>query len=194
MTNKKDRTKSDQTGNTTLHFFEKTWKTYLKSKYKEALDRWNKETGGGDGTAPSFIKYCGGDKWLAPIYCKDLETNFLLASNAGGRMPAHMQCEGGFDINDPSSLTTPSNFKRVSATETMADFLVAKREHTRTVSRFTNEVSKMASHLQTLVDARKTDSSDEAIKEIGELSKALKDDALMNTFSPESRREYEAAL
>ena len=61
-----------------------TWEEYLRPKYKRALDRWNKDTGGGDGTATSFINFCGADRWLVYLFCKDLEANFLLASSAGG--------------------------------------------------------------------------------------------------------------
>jgi hypothetical protein len=61
-----------------------TWDEYVKPKYKKALDRWNKDTGGGDGTAPSFIEYCAGDRWLVYLFCKDEQSNFLLANSAGG--------------------------------------------------------------------------------------------------------------
>jgi hypothetical protein len=33
----------------------KTWKDNLRPKYKKGIDKWNKNTGGGDGTPPSFI-------------------------------------------------------------------------------------------------------------------------------------------
>ena len=74
-----------------------TWEEYVRPKYKKALDRWNKDTGGGDGTPVSFIDFCGGDRWLLYIFCKDIEANFLLANNAGGRMPRHLQVESGFN-------------------------------------------------------------------------------------------------
>jgi len=41
-----------------------TWEEYVRPKYKKALDKWNKDTGGGDGTPPSFINFCGTDRWL----------------------------------------------------------------------------------------------------------------------------------
>ena len=48
-----------------------TWEEYIRPKYKKALDRWNKDTGGGDGTPSSFIDYCAGDRWLVWIFCVD---------------------------------------------------------------------------------------------------------------------------
>ena len=42
-------------------WFMGTWKDYIRPKYKRALDRWNKETGGGDGKAVNFINYCASD-------------------------------------------------------------------------------------------------------------------------------------
>jgi hypothetical protein len=48
-------------------FFMSKWEDYLQKKYHKVFKRrWNKkETGGGNGTNPSFQNYCGGDKWLA---------------------------------------------------------------------------------------------------------------------------------
>jgi len=82
-----------------------TWYTYVRPRYKKSLDKWNKETGGGDGTPASFIDYCGNDKWLVWIFLLDYETNFLLANNASGRMPNHLQLEAGFDTATLSDIT-----------------------------------------------------------------------------------------
>ena len=74
-----------------------TWKVYVKRRYKLALDRWNKETGGGNGHPWSFINYCDRDsRWLVAVFLKDLDANYLLAASAGGRMPNHLQMECGF--------------------------------------------------------------------------------------------------
>jgi hypothetical protein len=56
-----------------------TWIDYVRPKYKKALDRWNKETGGGDGTALSFIDYCGGDKWLSVVFCKGIRHSLCVS-------------------------------------------------------------------------------------------------------------------
>jgi hypothetical protein len=85
-----------------------TWRTYVKKKYKTALDRWNKDTGGGNGRAWSFINYCDQEsRWLVMVFLQDLKANYLLASNAAGRMPTRLQFECGFDaMQDMSSLET----------------------------------------------------------------------------------------
>ena len=73
-----------------------TWKVYIRRKYKAALDRWNKETGSGNGQSWSFVNYCDRDsRWLVAVFLVDKEANFLLAHNAGGRMPSHLQMESG---------------------------------------------------------------------------------------------------
>jgi len=82
-----------------------TWFTYVKPKYKRALDKWNKETGGGDGTPASFVDFCGKDKWLVWIFLHDCDANFLLANNASGRIPNHLQLEAGFDTATMSDIT-----------------------------------------------------------------------------------------
>lgn len=86
-----------------------TWEQYTKPKYKKALNKWNKETGGGDGTAPSFINYCAkGDRWLVWLFCIDKDTNFLIGSSCGGRMPRYLQMESGFVGEEVSSLDESS--------------------------------------------------------------------------------------
>lgn len=74
-----------------------TWNTYVKPWYKKALDKWNKETGGGDGAPASFVDFCGNDRWLCWVFLQDHDANFLLANNASGRVPNHLQLEAGFD-------------------------------------------------------------------------------------------------
>ena len=102
-----------------------TWEECLRPKHKKALDRWNKETGGGDGTPSSFIDYCDKDRWLIWVFCKDYEANFLLASNAGGRMPHHLQIEAGFE-ETVSSLDDSSTQKREALQDELA---AAKCQH-----------------------------------------------------------------
>ena len=79
----------------------------IKKNFKIALDQWNKETGGGNGEPYSFVNFCDRDAcwWLVVIFLKDLAANFLLASNAGGRMPKHLQQEPGFLESNVSSLS-----------------------------------------------------------------------------------------
>ena len=48
-----------------------TWTEYIHPRYKKALDKWNKDTGGGDSTPNSFIDFCSGDRWLIWIFLID---------------------------------------------------------------------------------------------------------------------------
>ena len=79
-----------------------TWEEYTKPKYKDALSRWNKETGGGDGTLPSFHKYAC-SPWFAWVFCLGSEFDFLLASSSEGRVPSHLSSEGGWETAPPVS-------------------------------------------------------------------------------------------
>jgi len=38
--------------------------THIRPRCKRALDKWNKETGGGDGTQAAFVHFCGNERWL----------------------------------------------------------------------------------------------------------------------------------
>lgn len=78
-------------------WLKETWEKYVRPKYRHSLDKWNKDTGGGDGTPPSFVDFCGRDKWLVYIFCVDYDANMLLASPTGGCMPRHLTYESGFD-------------------------------------------------------------------------------------------------
>jgi hypothetical protein len=43
-------------------WFWNTWKDYFRPKYRAALNKWSKDTGGGSGRASSFQKFYIGDK------------------------------------------------------------------------------------------------------------------------------------
>eukprot|EP00980_Cylindrotheca_fusiformis_P018205 scaffold5895_cov150-Cylindrotheca_fusiformis.AAC.2 len=87
----------------TGEWLRETFDNYFRAKYKRALDKWNSDTGGGTGRPSSFVNFCGSDRWLVYVFCKDMEADFLLANSAGGRMPRHLQVESGFD-NDATSV------------------------------------------------------------------------------------------
>ena len=234
MTNKKNRKKSDQSGDPLLHFFQKiveedfldptcvvlppaeahydsfpeeekgawdpnhpstfehqrdgawlkaTWEECLRPKHKKALDKWNKDTGGGDGTPSSFIDFCGGDRWLVWLFCKDHDSNFLLASNAGGRMPSHLQVEAGFE--DVSSLgdSTPSR-KREEIEDELA---AAKKQRTQLDS----TMQRVADYLDKKTDNGKSGGSvDGHISKVTEYSRMIGDESVLDTMSPGSREVH----
>jgi hypothetical protein len=161
-----------------------TWDEYLKPKYKKALDKWNKDTGGGDGTPPSFIDYCGSDRWLVYLFCKDIEANFLLASSAGGRMPKHLQIESGF-TEELSCITDgpPSSVgKRVAIEDELGE---VKKQRARIES----TLDRVCSY----VESRNGGSEDRIkgyIDTVADYSQKMQDNTTLDTMSPDSRAMY----
>lgn len=160
-----------------------TWDDYLKPKYKRALDKWNKDTGGGDGTPPSFIDYCGGDRWLVYLFCKDIEANFLLASSAGGRMPKHLQIESGF-TEEVSCMTEGPNSagKRAAIEDELGE---VKKQRARIES----TLDRVCSY----VDSRNSGSDDRIgsyIAKVADYSQKMQDNTTLDTMSPDSKAMY----
>lgn len=89
----------------TWQWFLETWRHYLKKKYKPAIRRWDKETGGGCHDAHEFSKFCDGNRWLVWVYMLDMENDFLLYSNAHGKPPSFVGTEGGFEEAIVSEMT-----------------------------------------------------------------------------------------
>jgi hypothetical protein len=169
-----------------------TWEEYLRPKYKKALDKWNKDTGGGDGTPLSFIDFCAGDRWLLYLFCKDIEANFLLANNAGGRMPRHLQLESGF-AEDLSSLgeDVSSGNKRTAAIE---DELQQYKKQRQQLS---GTMEKLVGLLETKDKSQSTppgDSMDKYIRQVADYSEKMQNDNVLNTMSPDSKEVYVNAL
>ena len=108
-----------------------TWEEYVKPKYKTALNKWNKLTGGGEGTPNCFVNFCDGHRWLVWIFCMDLEANFLLASSAGGRMPCHLQVEAGFEREMSLSSLSGNNETAIDATLVSMEDELIRAKHTR---------------------------------------------------------------
>ena len=73
------------------------WFQCAKPKCRHSLNKWNKDTGGGDGAVWEFINCCGHDRWLGWVFALDCGASFLLASSTCGRMPARLQLEAGWD-------------------------------------------------------------------------------------------------
>lgn len=122
-----------------------TWKLYIKRKYKAALDRWNKDTGGGNGQPWSFINYCDRDaRWLVVVFLQDIGANYLLASNAGGRMPAHLQMECGFQ--------SPTNFSSMDSNSDNSDPSTRMTAKRRVLAEAANETKKLKSDLSGVAD------------------------------------------
>jgi hypothetical protein len=165
-----------------------TWDDYLKPKYKRALDKWNKDTGGGDGTPSSFIDYCGGDRWLVYLFCKDIEANFLLASSAGGRMPRHLQVESGF--TEEVSCITDAHTSSAGKRADIEDEIDQVKRHR---ARIENTLERVCSYVESK-NGVTDDPVDGYISKVDEYSKKLQDLSTLETFSPDSKALYVKTL
>jgi hypothetical protein len=154
-----------------------TWEEYIRPKYKKALDKWNKDTGGGDGTPTSFINFCAGDRWLVWLFCKDLEANFLLANSAGGRMPKHLQVESGFE--DMSQMTE---------TAKLDDELSSAKKHRQKVG---DTLDRIATYMDNKEEPEKID---RYIDKVADYSKKLTDNEILDSMSPESKEVFLQAV
>lgn len=169
-----------------------TWKIYVRRKYKIALDKWNKETGGGNGQLWSFVNYCEDARWLVVVFLKDVEANYLLASNAGGRMPGHLQMECRIEApQDISSLEdsdqSKSNAKRKALIEADKD---TKKMKTKFDGILTI-VSTMCKERKASNDSENLMSSKNSIFEnITQINQALKDNETLAAMSPNTRENY----
>jgi hypothetical protein len=175
-----------------------TWEEYVRPKYKKALDRWNKNTGGGDGTPVSFINYCAGDRWLVWVYCVDSTANFLLANSAGGRMPRHMQLEAGFEEEIDSSVTgsesTPggaaaASSKKKARLEQELDAVHQQRvDLSKAITRVTDLLEKRSDV------AKVGESADACLRRVAEYSKMMGDEQVLESMSPPSQKLYVESL
>jgi hypothetical protein len=174
-----------------------TWEEYLRPKYKKALDRWNKDTGGGDGCPTNFVNFSAGDRWLVWVFCHDRDANFLLANSASGRMPRHLQLEGGFG-EEPESSVSGSEADSARKRLRMENELDA-------ISRDRNNLSRVVDKWTTMMETRekkeaarekeeKEASIDERLRQVADYSRMLEDDKVLETMSPASSEVYKASL
>ena len=171
----------------TGEWLKETWDCYLRPKYKQALDRWNKDTGGGDGSPVSFVDYCGSNRWLVWLFCKDLDANFLLAGGACGRMPNHLQFEGGFtDISSMSESDNNSSNKRKAADE-LAAIRKQRQELRGTLDKFCSTLEKKTERMERM---EHTDDPDTNLCNVAKYSQMMIDKTVLDTMSPDSKQVY----
>ena len=179
----------------TAHWLKETWETYVRKHYKAALDKWNKDTGGGDGSLSSFANFCGSYQWLVWIFILDSDTNFLLANNAGGRMPRHLTFEPGFEdisaITDGSPEGSSSALgKRIASAE---DDLVEAKKHREGISSMLSLIkNKLTSSDNT--DASRESTMKEKIEEVANYSRMMQDQTILYNMSPSTRDKYVKAI
>ena len=148
-----------------------TYADYFKKKYKRFLNKWNKETGGGDGSPPSSQNYLDAhDQWISWVFCHDYDNGFLLSSNICSKMPKGFQSEGGFE-DAPD--TTPT--KKASKWE---ELLEDNREKQKGVMQMISEATASISSNKTMMgtpDVVTFDYCQSRVKKHREMKKELSD-------------------
>jgi hypothetical protein len=173
-----------------------TWDNYVRPKYKKSLDKWNKDTGGGDGSPVSFIDFCGADRWLVWVFCKDLECNFLLGNNAGGRMPRHLQLESGFQdhnsslssIGEETGGSSQSAKRKVDQLEN--DLAIFKDRRLK----LDKAIDKVTSYLDNKGKNDDPNSKQQCINRITEYSQKMTNETVLDSMSPDSKNIYVSTL
>ena len=187
-----------------------TWRQYVRRKYKTALDRWNKQTGGGDGQPSAFVEYCDNDaRWLVAVFLKDMEANYLLASNAGGRMPHHMQMECGFELvvqaprtgnQDISSLegsgpeTSGTSNEQAPPARSINTIKRMAEDDALATKKLKSEMTVTFSKIATLCDEKKKDPKAELLESVWKMNKAINDTTSINSMSVTEKETYMAFL
>jgi hypothetical protein len=186
-----------------------TWRVYIKRKYKVALDRWNKETRGGNGQPWSFVNYCDRDaRWLVIVFLQDIGANYLLASNAGGRMPLHLQME--CRVESPAELSslesTASNQQQPRTTSSIhkRSIVDAARETKKLKSDISDVVIMISSMYKDRENSKRVSqtqppqheftNSNEVLAQIQMLNNALNDHVTIESMPSTTRSEYVQAL
>jgi hypothetical protein len=176
-----------------------TWEEYLCPKYKKGLDKWNNDTGGGDGCPTSFINFVGGDRWLVWVFCIDRDVNFLLANLAAGRMPCHLQLEGGFEDDIDSSVTesetTTDGTRKRARIENSIDSVAAQQ---RDIGNLKNAAERIVGYLELREKQRQQETASakvgESLKEVATISKMMEDNDVLKMMSPETQETYKTSL
>jgi hypothetical protein len=163
-----------------------TWESYVRPKYKKALDKWNKDTGGGDGSPTSFIDYCAGDRWLVWVFCKDVDTNFLLAGNAGGRMPNHLQLEAGFDDQSSMTVSDSNGSAKRSLEQELESAKKQKLEMKETMDSVRAYIQNRTNNAGNTQESK--------LRKIADFSRMMTETDVLETMSPGSKEVYVESL
>lgn len=169
-----------------------TWKVYIRRKYKLALDRWNKDTGGGNGQSWTFANFCEKDcRWLVAVFLQDKEANFVLAHNAGGRMPTHLQIECG-RTGSPKISSSEESDNRARMTTKKRALLEASNDTKKLKNNLNNAANMFASMCEERkrIQVMNIDYEDK----IGKINDRLNNEATFNNMSPRTKDDYMRAL
>jgi len=169
-----------------------TWEEYVKPKYKTALNKWNKLTGGGEGTPNCFVNFCDGHRWLVWVFCMDLEANFLLASSAGGRMPCHLQVEAGFEREMSLSSLSGNNETAIDATLVSMEDELNRAKHTR--QKMDDAVDVVVKLIKQKKEAKENEVKEEDIDKVYRYSNMMTNEKHLDSMSPDTKRVYTDTL
>lgn len=135
-------------------WFLNTWRHYLRKKYKDAIGRWDKDTGGGGREPSDFADFCQRDsRWMVWVYLMDLEADFLLFSNAKGKPPEYVGREAGFsnrDEDDNQENNNEGGVVSVSPKKRKSDRMLmeSRRVYEERTSNMMNLMERMSSMLE----------------------------------------------
>jgi hypothetical protein len=153
---------------------------------------------------------------MVVVFLKDVEANYLLASNAGGRMPCHLQLECGLEgVQDLSSLeTSSSSDKSGNGHRRRAAMVEAEKETKKLKTKLETCMDNMDSCFQMVSNMCKNrqegiatvqpapmnvtvDDLTESTKvfdAITKLNLAINDTGSMTSMSPCTREKYMSSL
>jgi hypothetical protein len=130
------------------------------------------------------------------VFCLDLEANFLLAGNAAGKMPKHLQLEAGFSPSSSLSGSDTSSKKRAMDEEMTA--IKKQREDIDStldsVKTFLQEKRFQEKERHQEAGKQQKESRATYLKEVAEYSLLLQNDSVMDTMTPKSKEVYNEAL
>jgi hypothetical protein len=129
---------------------------------------------------------------LVWLFCVDLETNFLLASSAAGRMPQHLQIEAGF-LEDLSATTPTSDSADASATKRSIHQLTDEVSH---LKKSRTEMEAVVGKLGPYLDRQNERGTgmNSYIKQVADHSQMMRDESVLETISPDSKLAYVESL
>jgi hypothetical protein len=171
-----------------------TWDEYIKPKYKQALDQWNKDTGGGGGHPTEFFNFTGGDCWLVWVFCLDKDAHFLLANSAGGRMPRHMQMEAGFEEEIDSSVTDMSEHTSTTKRNRIKNAIDSVQEQQKDLSRVMDMVHSFLQKKEEEASKEKPRTVEECLQAVASYSQMMSNSSVLETMSPASKDAYVTSL
>lgn len=131
------------------------------------------------------------------MFLKDKEANFLLAANAGGRMPVHLQMEYGFEAApEISSLESEDSTEELplsKTTNSMKRSIVNDQLETKKLK---SEMSETFAAIKSFCKEKKEGKNlrTQILDEINRLNIMINDRDVMGSMTPTTRETYTTSL